>query len=149
MVRWAAGDAYPGLARGRYSPCVRARSGGAESGVVGGGPSGRIFISYRRGDTSATAGRLFDRLEGRFGVGSVFMDVDTIEPGLDFVEVIGGAVGSCDVLLALIGARWLGAVDEHGRRRLDDPDDFVVLEITTALERGIRVIPVLVDGAAP
>jgi hypothetical protein len=116
---------------------------------VGEGPAGRIFISYRRVDTPHVAGRLFDRLEARFGAGNVFMDVDSIEPGLDFAESIDGAVGSCDVLLALIGPHWSGAVDEHGRRRLEDPDDFVTLEITTALRRQIRVIPVLVDGAPP
>lgn len=111
--------------------------------------AGRIFISYRRVDTPHVAGRLFDRLETRFGTGNVFMDVDSIKPGRDFVEAIEDAVGHCDVLLALIGPHWLGADDEHGRRRLDDPDDFVALEIITALRREIQVIPVLVDGAAP
>ncbi len=77
------------------------------------------------------------------------MDVDSIEPGLDFGEVIDKAVGSCDVLLAVIGNDWLGAVDDYDRRRLDDPDDLIVLEIATALTRNIRVIPVLIDGAAP
>ena len=112
-------------------------------------PSGRIFISYRRTDTAHIAGRLFDRLETRFGAGNVFMDVDSIEPGRDFSEAIQDAVGSCDVLLALIGSRWLDATDGHDHRRLEDPDDFVALEIITALQRPIRVIPVLVDGAAP
>jgi DNA-binding beta-propeller fold protein YncE len=110
--------------------------------------SGRIFLSYRREDTRHIAGRLFDRLVGRFGAGNVFMDVDSIEPGLDFGEAIESAVGGCDVLLALIGGLWLGSADEQGRRRLDDPDDLVVLEVKTALERQVRVIPVLVDGAA-
>jgi YVTN family beta-propeller protein len=110
--------------------------------------SGRIFLSYRREDTRHIAGRLFDRLVGRFGVGNVFMDVDSIEPGLDFRVAVRSAVGGCDVLLALIGDRWLGATDEQGRRRLDDPDDLVVLEVNTALQRQIRVIPVLVGGAA-
>jgi TIR domain len=110
---------------------------------------GRIFLSYRRTDAQHIAGRLFDRLESRFGAGNVFMDVDSIEPGLDYGEVIDKAVGSCDVLLAVIGNGWLGAVDEYDRRRLDDPDDLIVLEIATALNRDIRVIPVLIDGAAP
>lgn len=112
-------------------------------------PSGRIFISYRRSDAQHIAGRLFDRLEARFGSGHVFMDVDSIEPGMDYGEAIDEAVGSCDVLLAVIGNHWVDAVDDYGRRRLDDPDDLVVLEIGTALQRKVRVIPVLVDGAPP
>jgi hypothetical protein len=117
---------------------------------VSAGTAGRVFISYRRADTTPhLAGRLYDRLESRLGDGNVFMDVDSIQPGLDFVEAIEKAVGSCDVLLALIGTRWVDAVDERGRRRLEDPDDFVTVEIAAAMRRGIRVIPVLVDGAAP
>jgi hypothetical protein len=72
-------------------------------------PTGRIFLSYRRVDTAHVAGRLFDRLEARFGAGTVFMDVDSIEPGIDFTEAIEAAVGSCGVLLALIGPRWVDA----------------------------------------
>jgi hypothetical protein len=109
--------------------------------------SGRIFISYRREETSYPAGWLFDRLAERFGAGQVFKDVDSIELGDDFVEVITRAVGSCDVLLALIGDEWLTITDAHGRRRLENPDDFVRLEIEAALTRGVRVIPILVDGA--
>ena len=109
--------------------------------------SGRIFISYRREETAYPAGWLYDRLAGHFGGGQVFKDVDSIQLGDDFVEVITRAVGSCDVLVALIGGEWLSVTDAHGRRRLDDPDDFVRLEIEAALSRGVRVIPVLVDGA--
>src|SRR6185312_6039062 len=112
------------------------------------GPAGRIFISYRREDTPHVAGRLFDRLEMRFGAGNIFMDVDSIEPGMDFAEAIEDAVGACDVLLVLIGPHWVDAIDENGRRRLADPDDFVALEITAALRRQIRVVPVLVDGVS-
>ncbi len=108
----------------------------------------RIFISYRRDDSAGYAGRLFDRLSDRFGRDQIFMDIDTIEPGLDFVEVIEQAVGSCEVLIALLGRHWLSAADAAGQRRLDNPEDFVRLEIKAALERNIRVIPVLVDGAA-
>jgi hypothetical protein len=108
--------------------------------------SGRIFISYRREETAYPAGWLYDRLVGHFG-GQVFKDVDSIELGDDFVEVITRAVGSCDVLLALIGAEWLTITDEHERPRLDNPDDFVRLEIEAALSRRVRVIPVLVGGA--
>jgi WD40 repeat protein len=107
----------------------------------------RIFISYRREETAYAAGWLFDRLAGHFGEGQVFKDVDSIQLGDDFVEVITAAVGSCDVLLALIGDRWLTITDEEGRRRLDNPDDFVRLEIEAALARNVRVIPILVEGA--
>jgi hypothetical protein len=93
------------------------------------------------------AGRLADRLTDRLGSTQVFMDVDTIEPGADFAATIVREVASCDVLIALIGPTWSTIADRQGRRRLDDPDDFVVLEIRTALEREIRVIPVLVDDA--
>ena len=108
---------------------------------------GRIFISYRREETAYPAGWLFAQLADHYGGEQVFKDVDSIQLGDDFVDVITRAVGSCDVLLALIGDEWLTITDEHGRRRLDDPDDFVRLEIETALARNIRVIPILVDGA--
>ena len=106
----------------------------------------RIFISYRRNDSAGHAGRLYDHLMAHFGHGQVFMDVDTIRPGLDFVDVVQEAVGSCDALIAVIGQGWLGASDGSGRR-LENPEDLVRLEIATALERDIRVIPVLVQGA--
>jgi WD40 repeat protein len=109
--------------------------------------SGGVFISYRRQETSGLAGRLSDRLAARFGDDQVFMDVDTIALGVDFAEVITQAVSTCEVLLAVIGPRWLTATGEDGRRRLDDPDDIVRLEITAALDRDIRVIPILVEGA--
>jgi uncharacterized RDD family membrane protein YckC len=108
---------------------------------------GRIFISYRREETAYPAGWLYDRLVGRFGGGQVFKDVDSIDLGDDFVEKITIAVGSCHVLLTLIGDQWLTMTDEDGRRRLDDPDDFVRVEIEAALARNVRVIPILVDGA--
>ncbi len=109
--------------------------------------SGRIFISYRREETAYPAGWLYDRLADNFGGGQVFKDVDSIQLGDDFVEVITRAVGSCDVLLALIGDQWLTISDKDQRRRIDDPDDFVRLEIEAALTRKVRVIPILVDGA--
>ena len=108
---------------------------------------GRIFISYRRDETAYPAGWLFDRLSDRFGERQIFKDIDSIEPGDDFVDTITNAVASCDVLLALIGDEWLTAVDGKGQRRLDDPNDFVRLEIEAALSRNVRVIPLLVDGA--
>ena len=93
---------------------------------------GRVFISYRREETAYPAGWLYDRLAQHFGAAQIFKDVDSIPLGDDFVEVIDRAVGSCDVLLALIGAQWLTITDVHGRR-LDDPNDFVRLEIEAAL----------------
>ncbi|MCO1653635.1 toll/interleukin-1 receptor domain-containing protein [Pseudonocardia humida] len=108
--------------------------------------AGGVFLSYRRQDKHV-AGRLDDRLVQRFGRERVFLDVENITPGTDFVTAITTAVSRCDVLIAVIGPQWLAATDARGRRRLDDPHDFVVLEITTALERRIRVIPVLVDDA--
>jgi uncharacterized protein YgiM (DUF1202 family) len=109
--------------------------------------SGKIFINYRRDDASHLAGRLYDRLAAHFPKNQIFIDVDNLDPGVDFVEAIEQSVGSCDVLIAVIGRHWLISTDEKRRRRLDDPDDFVRLEIATALKRNIRVIPVLVDGA--
>ena len=79
-----------------------------------------IFISYRRDDSAPYAGRLYDRLSAHFGAGEVFMDIDQIEPGEDFVEVIERKVGACATAVVLIGPRWLGAVDAQGYRRLDD-----------------------------
>ena len=106
-----------------------------------------IFISYRRDDAEGHAGRLFEDLADRFGKASVFMDVTGIEPGRDFRHVIEQQVASCGVLLAVIGKSWLAATDAEGRRRLDDPYDFVRLETEAALKRDIPVVPVLVHGA--
>ncbi len=108
----------------------------------------KIFISYRRDDSSGYAGRLYDRLSQHFGINQVFMDVDHIEPGEDFAEIINQAVGSCSILLALIGRSWITAADKNGARRLDDPEDFVRLEITSAISSNVRVMPLLVDGAS-
>jgi hypothetical protein len=107
----------------------------------------RIFISYRREDASAYAGRLYDRLSAHYGRERIFMDVDSIEPGADFGEAIEQTVASCDVFIAVIGKHWLDSQDAEGARRLDSPDDFVRLEISTALGRKIRVIPLLVANA--
>jgi TIR domain len=108
----------------------------------------RIFISYRRDDSSAWAGRLYDRLSERFASHDIFMDVDTLAPGVDFVEALEKSVGSCEVLVAVIGRHWLTVLDEEGKRRLENAEDFVRIEISTALKRGIRVIPTLVEGAS-
>ncbi|MFB3092719.1 MAG: AAA family ATPase, partial [Dehalococcoidia bacterium] len=106
----------------------------------------RIFISYRRDDSAGHTGRIYDRLIDRFGRGQVFMDVDTVQPGLDYIQVVHEAIGTCDGLIAVIGREWLQASDATGVRRLENPADLVRLEIATALERDIRVIPVLVQG---
>lgn len=107
-----------------------------------------IFINYRHDDAGAYARLVKLRLSESFPGLPVFMDLDSIEAGADFAEAIDAALASCLVLVALIGRQWLAAAGEDGQRRLDSPDDFVRLEIATALERGVRVIPVLVDGAA-
>jgi glycerophosphoryl diester phosphodiesterase len=109
--------------------------------------TGRIFISYRRQDSAYPAGWLYDRLAERFGPDQIFKDVDSIELGDDFVETITNAVGSCDILLTLIGQDWLDIAGSDGSRRLDDPDDFVRLEIEAALQREVLLIPILVEGA--
>ena len=109
--------------------------------------SGQIFISYRREDSWGVAGRLSDRLRPQFGPKQLFMDLDSIELGENFVKVIETTVARCDVLLAVIGNNWLNTKDESGGRRLDNPVDWVRKEIGTALDRHIRVIPILVGGA--
>ena len=108
----------------------------------------KIFVSYRRDDASSEAGRITDWLDRHFGEDEVFMDINALEPGVDFVEGIEQAVEMIDALIAVIGPGWVDAEDEHGNRRLDDPTDWVRLEVANALQRGIRVIPVLVKGAA-
>lgn len=107
----------------------------------------KIFVSYRREDTSYIAGRLHDRLEAHFGPDRVFRDVETLAPGVDFGDRIEAAMRSCDALVAVIGDGWLGDEGTPGHRRLDRPDDWVRLEIAAALERGILVVPVLVEDA--
>ena len=110
-------------------------------------PTPSIFISYRRDDSAGYAGRLYDRLRGHFVKERLFMDIDNIPPGHDFVDVLDHAIASCNVVLALIGKQWLSITDADGARRLDNPHDFVRLEVATALRRNIRVIPVLLRGA--
>ncbi len=107
-----------------------------------------IFISYRREDSVGWAGRLAETLKRRFGPESIFMDIDTVKPGTDFTEALQHAVSSCEVLLAMIGPGWATAVDKSGTPRLEDPNDWVRVEIAAALKRKILVIPVLVGGAS-
>ncbi len=106
----------------------------------------KILISYRRSDSSAMTGRIFDRLSHYYGEDSVFMDVDSIPIGIDFRQHIQETLRQTDVLIAVIGANWLGH-NAAGATRMHDKSDSVRLEIETALERTIRIIPVLVDGA--
>lgn len=105
-----------------------------------------VFISYRRDDSAGHTGRLYDHLYEKLGKEYVFMDIDTIEPGMDFVEAIDKEIKGCSVLIVVIGDEWLTASDENGRR-LDDPNDFIHIEIRSALRRDLRIIPVLVKGA--
>lgn len=109
--------------------------------------AGKIFINYRRGDDPGNTGRLFDRLQDVFQPQQLFLDVDNIAPGLDFVHELNERVAECDIVLAVIGKLWIDARDAAGSRRLDDPDDFVRIEISSALNLGKRVIPVLVGEA--
>jgi tetratricopeptide (TPR) repeat protein len=110
--------------------------------------SGGVFISYRRQETAPYARMLREEVGRRLGAAQVFMDVDSIEIGVDFAEAIQRAVDSCEVLLALIGPQWLTITDAEGQRRLDNHDDTVRLEIEAALARNVRVIPVLVDNTS-
>jgi TIR domain len=110
---------------------------------------GGIFLSYRREDAAPYARLLQFQLRERFPDARVFVDLDSIEAGQDFAEVIREAVDSSAVLVALIGRQWATLADDEGRRRLDNPDDIVRFEIQAALDRGVRMIPVLVDGAKP
>ena len=105
--------------------------------------AGKIFINYRREDSTGTAGRLHDRLAQTFGQKNLFVDV----VGVDLKVRLNNQVAACQVFLAIIGPNWLDAKDETGQHRLHHPDDFVAIEIAAALARNIPVIPVLVDGA--
>jgi hypothetical protein len=105
-----------------------------------------IFISYRRDDAAGYAGRLYDALTAHFGRDLVFIDIDSIRAGENFVEVTDQWIASCSVVIVLIGKGWLNSSDARGRR-LDDPQDFVRLEVASALGHKIPVIPVLVGGA--
>src|SRR5436305_3486708 len=108
--------------------------------------AGRVFVYYRREHSAGHAGRLYDRLNQRFP-GRVFMDVAGIDLGTRWAEVIGQTLGACEVAVILIGRRWLER-DPAGNRRLDDPEDSLRAEITTALRLKLKIVPVLVAGAA-
>jgi hypothetical protein len=122
----------------------RQRRGTGRRGRKG---ASNIFISYRRSDSADITGRIYDSLVDEFGRAPIFKDVDSIPLGVDFKQYLDQKVSECRVLLAIIGDEWAEARDTSGNRRLDDPDDFVRIEIESALEREILVIPLLVRGA--
>ena len=105
-----------------------------------------IFICYRRQDSADVAGRLFDRLVQQFGRECVFKDVDSIPIGVDFRKHLDKSVASCTAFLAVIGRSWLDAKDVRGKRALDDPRDFVRIEIESALRREVSLVPILIHG---
>jgi hypothetical protein len=109
--------------------------------------AGMIFISYRRDDSAPYAARLCDLMGAMLGTDDFFFDIDTIHPGRDFREVIQDALSSCKVLLAVIGRQWATLRDESGKLRLDSETDYVRIEVASALQKGLSVIPVLVGGA--
>lgn len=109
--------------------------------------AGKIFINYRREDSQADARSVYQRLQRTFGNRQLFMDVDTIEKGRDFREVLHDSLSECQLMLVILGRSWLGVRNDQGTRRLDDPNDFVRMEIAAALKRNIPVIPVRVGGA--
>jgi hypothetical protein len=111
-------------------------------------PGLAIFICYRRSDTSADAGRLYEALRRRYRRGHVFMDVDSLSPGEDWADAIEDTIGRCDVLLAVIGPNWIRASDQGTKLRLRRDPDRVWLEIETAFRKTKRVIPVLVRSAS-
>ena len=106
-----------------------------------------IFVSYRRSDSSWIVGHLLDRLEATFGRQHIFRDVESIDYGQDFGSVINQALASCEVMLVIIGDDWIGIQDDLGTPRLQNSEDWVRIEVSKALERGIHVIPVLVEPA--
>src|SRR5262245_5578235 len=106
-----------------------------------------VFISYRREDSQDVTGRIYDRLEARFGARQVLKDVDSFQPGADFRQEIDRLIASCDVLLAVIGPNWAGETNVPGQRRIESPEDFVRLELELAMSRDIPIMPLLVSGA--
>src|SRR5208337_4284223 len=108
---------------------------------------GGVFICYRREESAFAARAIHDRIVQLLDRENVFLDVDNIDLGVDWFNVLTDRVGACDALVAVIGRNWASSADKDNRRRLDNPDDFVRVEIEAALKRDVRVIPVLVDGA--
>ena len=109
---------------------------------------GGVFICHRREKSAFAARAIHDRVVQRLDRDNVFLDVDSIGLGIDWSKELTERVGACDALIAVIGKNWISSADKDNQRRIDDPDDFVRIEIEAALKRDVRVIPVLVDGAA-
>jgi hypothetical protein len=109
----------------------------------------KIFINYRRADSADVAGRIYDRLADKFGEDSIFKDVDSIPFGIDFRKHLDNSVKDCQVFLAVIGDEWFTLSDEVGNRRIDDERDWVRIEIESALQRNIPVIPLYVNNTSP
>jgi CheY-like chemotaxis protein len=117
--------------------------------IFEGDRTGTVFIDYRRQDSAAYAGRLYDQLAREFGNERVFMDVENLSPGAEWTSSLTAAVSSADAFLEIIGPQWLSATDSEGHRRLDDPNDTVRVALRAALAAEMVVIPVLVEGASP
>ncbi|WP_430931653.1 toll/interleukin-1 receptor domain-containing protein [Saccharicrinis sp. 156] len=107
----------------------------------------KIFLSYRRDDSSDITGRIYDRLVQHFGDGNIFKDVDSIPLGADFRDHLDSAVSKCHFFLAIVGPDWLYARDDDSTSYLNNPSDFVRIELESALKRDIPVIPILVRKA--
>lgn len=122
------------------------REGSTRSSPVKINETKKIFISYRRDDSGDITGRIYDRIINLFGRDRVFMDTFSIQIGANFKKVLQEEVGKCHVMLAVIGDNWLGALESDGTRRLDNPKDFVRLEIEAALQRSIPIIPLFVKN---
>lgn len=105
-----------------------------------------IFLSYRRQDSADVNGRIYEYLTKEFGQGSIFRDLDSIPIGVDFREELNRAITRCQIFITIIGPQWLNIADANGKPRLQNPDDIVRVEIESALERNILVIPILVSG---
>lgn len=108
---------------------------------------GKVFISYRREDSAGHTGRLQERLSAELGRKNVFVDVESIQPGADFIQAVERSVKAADLVLVVIGKDWLNVADKHGARRLDNPADHVHQEVAMALASKAKVLPVLVQGA--
>lgn len=106
-----------------------------------------VLISYRRKDSTAMSGRIYDKLEAAFGAGNVFIDIDAMPLGVDFRDHLRERITRCRVVLAIIGPNWLGERDDKGERRIDNPTDPVRIEIEIALREGVTVVPILIGGA--
>src|SRR5258708_7662530 len=108
----------------------------------------KVFVSYRRLDSAQVTGRIYDKLVACFGADAVFKDVDSIPLGVDFRQSLDRSVSRCDVMIAVMGTMWAGTKDPQGRHRIEDPADYVRIEIESALKRNVPIIPLLVDDAA-